>query len=122
MLDIKESLDRIAKASSMRWYSHGLRKKDKNAMVKALNFEVSVSRGKGRPKQTWKKQVDNKLKENGLVKEDACNRTKWRGLVKTMTIRNPAIFRRRRQYRIQHEMMMMWCLCTSCLWLLLLLL
>ena len=75
MLGIKESLDRMAKASTMRWYGHVLRKEDENVIVKALNFEVSGSRG--RPKQTWKKLVENDKKKNGLVKEDACNRTKW---------------------------------------------
>ena len=75
---IKESLDRMAKASSMRWYDHGhvLRKKDDNVVVKALKLEVSGSRGRGRPKQTWKKPVGNEIKKNGLIKEDACNRTK----------------------------------------------
>ena len=53
---------------------------DENVIVKALKFEVSGSRG--RPKQTWKKQVENEMKKNGLVKEDACDRTKWRGVVK----------------------------------------
>ena len=78
-------------ASSMRWYSHVLRKEDKNVIVKALKFEVSGSRGRGRLKQTWKKQVENEMKKNGLVKEDACNRTKWRGVVKTMmTLQNLA--------------------------------
>ena len=45
-------------------------------IVKAFKLEVSDSRGRGRPKQTWKKQVENEMKENGLVKEDACDRTK----------------------------------------------
>ena len=90
MLAIKESLDRMAKASSMRWYGHVLRLEDKNVIVKAFKFEVSGSRGRERPKQTWRKQVENEMKKNRLVKEDACNRTKWRGVVKTMTIRNPA--------------------------------
>ena len=88
MLGTKESLDRMAKASCMRWYGHVLRKQDENVIVKALKFEVSGSRGI--PKQTWKKQVENAMKKNGLRKEDACNRTKWRGVVKTMTIQNPA--------------------------------
>ena len=57
---------------------------------KALKFEVSGSGGRERPKQTWKKQVENEMKKNGLVKDDACDRTKWRGVAKTMTIRNPA--------------------------------
>ena len=57
MLSIKESLDRMAEASSMRWYGHVLRKDDKDVIGKALKFEVSGSRGRGRPKQTWRKQV-----------------------------------------------------------------
>ena len=90
MLGIKESLDRMAKASSMWWYGHVLGKKDENVIVKALIFEVSSSRGRGRSKQTWKNLVENEMKKNGLVKEDACNRTKRRGELKTMTILNPA--------------------------------
>ena len=71
----------------MRWYGHVLRK-DENVIVKALKFEASGSRG--RLKKTWKKQVENEMKKNGLVKEDACDPTKWRGVVKTMTVRNLA--------------------------------
>ena len=52
MLGIKESLDRMAKASSMRWYGHVLRKDDENVIAKALKFEVNGSRGRGRPKQS----------------------------------------------------------------------
>ena len=69
-------------------YGHVLRNEEENVIVKALKFEVSGSRG--RAKQTWKKQVKNEMKKNGLGKEDACDRTKWRGVVKTMTMRNPA--------------------------------
>ena len=46
LLGIKESLDWMAKASSMRWYGHVLRKADENVIVKALKFEVSSSRGR----------------------------------------------------------------------------
>ena len=70
MLGIKKSLDRIAKASSMWWYGHVVRKEDKNVIVKALKFEVSMGRGR-RSKQTWKKQLDNEMKKNGRVNEDA---------------------------------------------------
>ena len=37
-----------------------------------------------------KKQVENEMKKNALGREDACDRTKWQGMVKTMTIQNPA--------------------------------
>ena len=73
MLGMKESLDRMAKASSMRWYGIVFKKVDESVLVKALKLKVSRSRGGGRPKQTWKKQVENDLKKNGLVKEDTCD-------------------------------------------------
>ena len=63
MSGIKESLDRMAKASSIRWYRHMLRKDDENVIVKALQFEVNGSKGRGRPTQTWKKQVENEIKK-----------------------------------------------------------
>ena len=61
-------------------------------IIKALKFEVSGCRGRGRPKQTWKKQVsiENVMKKNRLGREDACDRTKWQGMVETMTIQNQA--------------------------------
>ena len=52
MLGIKESFDKMAKASSIQGYSHVLRKEDENVIVKALNFEASGSRGRERRKQT----------------------------------------------------------------------
>ena len=52
MLSIEESLDRMAKASSMQWYGRVLRKEDENVTVRALKFEASGSRG--RTKQTRK--------------------------------------------------------------------
>ena len=94
MFGIKESLDRMAKANSIRWYGHVLRKEDENVIVKALKFEVSGSRRRGRPKQTWKKQVENEMKKNGLVKEDACDGTKWRGVVKTTNMKSGQLRRR----------------------------
>ena len=76
----------MAKASSMRWYGHVLRKEDENVTVKALKFKVHGSRRRGRQKQTSKKQVEIEIKKNEVVKEDAQSRRKWRGVVKTMTM------------------------------------
>ena len=80
----------MAKASSMRWYGHVLRKEYENVIVKALKFEVSGNRGRRNPKQTRKKQVENEMKKNGLVKKDACFRANWRGVVKTIIKQNSA--------------------------------
>ena len=44
----------MAKARIMRWYGHVLREEGENVTLKALKFEVRGSRGRERPKQTWK--------------------------------------------------------------------
>ena len=43
MLGVEVSLDWMANAGSMRWYSHVLRKENVNVKVKALKFEVRGS-------------------------------------------------------------------------------
>ena len=55
----------MAKASSMRWHGHVLRKENENVIVKALKFEVNGGRGRLGPKETWKKQVENEMKKMG---------------------------------------------------------
>ena len=44
----------------------------------ALNLEVTGKRKRGRPKKTWKKQVEEETEKIGLKKEDALRRDKWR--------------------------------------------
>ena len=51
LMGIKESLDRMAEASSMRWYGHVLRKEDENVIVKAWKFGVVVEEVEDRNKR-----------------------------------------------------------------------
>ena len=44
----------------------------------ALDLEVTGKRKRGRPKKTWKRQVEEETEKTGLKKEDALNRVKWR--------------------------------------------
>jgi len=55
MLGLEESLDRMVKANSMQWEGHVLRRKEKDVLLKALQFKLLGRRGRRRPKQTWKK-------------------------------------------------------------------
>ena len=41
-------------------------------------FEVKGKKKLGRPKKTWKTQVEKESKSAGLEKEDAWNRARWR--------------------------------------------
>ena len=49
MLGLKETLDRIAKASGVRSYGHVIRRDDDNILKKAMMMEVNGKRKRGRP-------------------------------------------------------------------------
>ena len=68
----------IAKANGVRLYRHVLRRDDGHVLRKALQFELKGKRKRGRPKRTWKMQVEKETKSVGLEKEDAMNRVRWR--------------------------------------------
>ena len=47
MLGLHETVDRMARASGVRWYGHVLRREDGNILKDALAFEVSGQRKRG---------------------------------------------------------------------------
>ena len=58
MLGLNETIDQLAMANSVRWYAHVLGSEDGHVLRNTLNFEVEGQRKKGRPKRTWRKQVE----------------------------------------------------------------
>ena len=54
-----------------------LRREDGHVLRRALNFEVEGQRKKGRPKRTWKKQVEEESVKVCLRWEDALCQSKW---------------------------------------------
>ena len=71
----------MAKANvseGVRWYRHVLRRDDGHVLRKALEFVVRGKRKRGRPKKTWKTQVEKKSKSVGFEKKDTMNRVRWR--------------------------------------------
>ena len=97
----------MAKASSMRWYGHVLRKEDENVKVKALKFEVSGSRGRGRPKQTRKKTIREWDEEKWTGESGCMWSNKMARRDKDIDHMKSGQLRRRGQYRIRHLMMKM---------------
>ena len=83
MLGLKETIDRLATANGVRWYGHVLRRDDDSVLRVALNLEVSGKRKRGRPKKTWKKQVEEETEKIGW-KEDALRRDKCRDGVRAI--------------------------------------
>ena len=78
MLGLKETVVLMAKANGVKWYGHVLRRDDGHVLRKALELEVRGNRKRGRPKKTWKTQVEKESKSVGLEKKDTMNRARWR--------------------------------------------
>ena len=86
-LGLKETVIQMAKANEVRWYRHVLRRDDGHVLRNALEFKVKGKRKRGRPKKTWKMQVEKESKSVGLEKEDALNRARWRVGVGEIAVR-----------------------------------
>ena len=87
---LKDIVVQMAKANGVRWYDV-LRRDDGHVLRKALEFEVRGKRKQGRPKKTWKMQVEKESKSVGFEKKDAMNRARWRvGVRETAARVNPA--------------------------------
>ena len=69
MLGLKETVVQMAKTNGARWYGHVLRRDDKHVLRKALEFEVKGKRKRGRPRKTWKMQVEKESRSIGLKKD-----------------------------------------------------
>ena len=52
ILGLKETIDKLVMANSVRWYGHVLRIEDDHILRKPIDFEVEGKRKKGRPKGT----------------------------------------------------------------------
>ena len=54
-----------------------LRREDGHVLRRAFVFEVEGQRKKGRPKRTWKKQVEEESMKVGLRRKDALCCSMW---------------------------------------------
>ena len=71
MLGLTETLDKMAQANGVRWYGHVVSRDEESVLKKAMVLQVNGQRKRGRPKQTWKRQVEESLKKIGLRVEEA---------------------------------------------------
>ena len=85
MLDLNETIDQLAKANSVHWYEHVLRKDKNNFLRRALNSKLKWTMKRGKPKKTLQKAVVEQSRKVGLNKSDANNRSRWRLGVNTIS-------------------------------------
>ena len=88
MRGLRETVEKLAKASRVRWYGHVLRRDEDDAQRKALSIKLEGQRKKGRPRKTWRRQVEKVIGGIGLREEDAFDRARWRNGIKLIHGRN----------------------------------
>ena len=76
MSDMNETIDQLAKANSVRWYGHVLRKDKNNFLRRELDHRVKGTRKNGRPRKTWLKAVVEQSRNFGLNETDANNQSR----------------------------------------------
>ena len=72
MLGLKETIDQLAMANSVRWYGQVLRREDGHVLRRVLDFEFE-----GSVKRTLEKQAEGESWKVGLRRKDAPCRSKW---------------------------------------------
>ena len=75
-LCLNKTIDPFAMANSYQLYGQVLTREDGH-VLRAFDFEVEDQTKKGRPKRTWKNQVEKESVKVGLRMEDALCRSKW---------------------------------------------
>ena len=65
-LDLNETIDQLAKATSVRSYGHILRKHKNKFLRRAVDFNLKWTRKRGRPKKTSIKAVIEQSRKLGL--------------------------------------------------------
>ena len=59
-----------------------LRKEDNDWVKKCMEYEVEVSRPRGRPKRTWTEVEQKDCQARNLNRKDAMDRDRWKKLIK----------------------------------------
>ena len=77
MLSLKETLNKMAKSNVVRWYGYVVRRDNDNLLKRTLMLEMKGQRRRGKPRQRWRRQVEENTKRIGLEMEQASNRTRW---------------------------------------------
>ena len=61
------------------------RRNGEEALGAVLNVEVAGHRGRGRPRKSWLKNVEEDMKKLNLSMADVHDRDRWRRLIKRQT-------------------------------------
>jgi len=72
----------VLQQNRLRWYGYVLRKEDNDWVMKCVEYEVEGARPRGRPKKTWRENVQKDCEAHKLNKEDTVDHNRWRKLIR----------------------------------------
>ena len=73
-----EGVAEVMRRGRLRWFGHVERKEADDWVNACRNLRVAGSRGRGRPRMTWRARLDGDMKDMGLRPGMAMDREKWR--------------------------------------------
>ena len=73
-----EGVVEVMRRGRLRWFGHVEQKEMDDWVSACRNLEVVGSRGRGRPKMTWRARLDGDMKDMGLRPGMAMDREMWR--------------------------------------------
>ena len=76
---------KILKKGRMRWFGHVVRRSEDEPLAKVGMVQAPGRAPRGRPKKTWRKCVEDVMRENELTEADARDRDAWRGVINRLT-------------------------------------
>ena len=68
----------VMRRGRLRWFEHVERKEVDDWVSACRNLEVAGSRGRGRPRMTWRARLNGDMKDMRLRPGMAMDREKWR--------------------------------------------
>ena len=74
-----EGIASVLRTRRLRWYGHVTR--SSGAIHEVTEVSVPGSRGRGRPRKTWRECVNGDIQECGLSDADPSDRAIWRAVV-----------------------------------------
>ena len=84
-----KKLSDIATERRLRYLGHIERYPEDRWVKKTLTLVQEKKRGPGRPKNTWKREVEADMRERGLELADAHDKEKWKTAIGKAPVKTP---------------------------------
>ena len=76
-----DDIAEVMRRNRLRWFCH-VERRDELCWIKRIEtLQVDGDGVKGRPRKRWREVLKEDMREKGLCREDACDRSRWRRML-----------------------------------------